>query len=527
MRLRRRFLPVFLPLFFWAALASEADRALPTPPDDSMQLINQTELRKHLEFLSSPEVGGRHTISAGLRVTNRYLASRLRAFGFHPAVGESFLQEYEVKQVSPDPDDSSFTVTDQAGASSFEYGDFYLSGGREGVAEGEIVFVGYGIHAPELGRDDYKGLDVGGKIVLVLPGLPQGIDESQLSDEQHEAGAAEKAGAVGMLTFPSPRFAAFVRNPRFREMVRSRSRLSLNVPEAEELTQITLTSVSSEALLAEIGVAWDDLYAEMRKGTEYAPRTLSAKASWDVRRKVEVFTVANVVGILDGTDPADRNEYVAISAHSDHLATNARGEIYPGADDDGSGTAAVLTIARAMAAQPARRSILAIFHSGEEEGLLGSRYNTDIAPAVPLEQIVADLNIDMIGRSRTEDDQNPRRRDLTDDDGVHVIGADRISTELNEINEQTNRDFSGLEFDYRFNDPTRPERYYFRSDHWNYAKHGVPVVFFFTGVHEDYHRPTDTIDKIDFVKYARITRHVYALGWRLANMDHRLRIDKE
>jgi Zn-dependent M28 family amino/carboxypeptidase len=213
---------------------------------------------------------------------------------------------------------------------------------------------------------------------------------------------------------------------------------------------------------------------------------------------------------------------VVFSAHYDHLKTGANGEIYPGADDDGSGTTAILTIAHAMSLEHPKRSVLVMFHAGEELGLLGSEYNTDYAPAVPLDKMVADLNIDMIGRSKPAGDQNAADEHLTDANSVYLVGSNRISQELHQLSEETNSQFQKMKLDYYYNDPDNPERIYYRSDHWNYAKHGVPVIFYFDGVHVDYHKPTDTVDKIDFDKMTKITRLVFETGWRIANLDHRL-----
>jgi Zn-dependent M28 family amino/carboxypeptidase len=185
----------------------------------------------------------------------------------------------------------------------------------------------------------------------------------------------------------------------------------------------------------------------------------------------------------------------------------------------------VLAIAHAMSLDRPRRSVMVIFHAGEELGLLGSEYNTDYAPAVPLGQIVADLNIDMIGRSKPAGDQNRLDQHLSDANTVYLVGDDRISKELHQISEETNSDYQKLNLDYYYNSPSNPERIYFRSDHWNYAKHGIPVIFYFDGTHVDYHRTTDTIDKIDFTKMTRVARLVFETGWRLANLDHRLSKD--
>jgi Zn-dependent M28 family amino/carboxypeptidase len=234
----------------------------------------------------------------------------------------------------------------------------------------------------------------------------------------------------------------------------------------------------------------------------------------------------NVAGILDGADPKLKDEFVLFSAHYDHLKTEDNGDVYNGADDDGSGTVSVLEIAQAFSIGPRpKRSILIIFHTGEELGLFGSEFNTDYEPVVPLSKLVADFNIDMVGRSRPPGDTDPRDRMLTDKDSLYVIGADKLSTELNQINEMTNNDTVRLKFDYTYNDDRHPERFYYRSDHYNYAKHGIPVIFYFTGVHRDYHKTTDDVDKIDFEKMERIDRMVFATGWRVAQLDHRLVVD--
>src|SRR5258708_3361391 len=179
-----------------------------------------------------------------------------------------------------------------------------------------------------------------------------------------------------------------------------------------------------------------------------------------------------------------------------------------------------------MAMQRPRRSVLIVFHAGEELGLLGSEYNTDVAPAVPPDKMVADLNIDMIGRSKPQNDRESDDAHLTHGKSVYLVGSDRISHELHPISEATNEEFQKPRLDYYYNDPKNPERIYFRSDHWNYAKHNIPVIFYFAGTHVDYHRTTDTVDKIDFIKMTSITRLVFETGWRVANLDHRLERSK-
>ena len=224
----------------------------------------------------------------------------------------------------------------------------------------------------------------------------------------------------------------------------------------------------------------------------------------------------NVLGYIEGSDLKD--ELLIITAHYDHLGKHDS-LIFNGADDDASGVSAALEIAEAfMLAKKEgygpRRSILIMPVSGEEKGLLGSRYYTD-NPIYPLENTVANLNIDMIGRL---DDWH--------DNGnyVYLIGSDRLSYDLHNLNEKINDDYIGIDLDYRFNDKDDPNRYYYRSDHYNFAKNNIPVIFYFNGVHEDYHKPSDTIEKIDFDKINTITRLIFLTAWEIANRDERIKL---
>jgi hypothetical protein len=226
----------------------------------------------------------------------------------------------------------------------------------------------------------------------------------------------------------------------------------------------------------------------------------------------------NVLGFIEGTDL--KNEIIVVTAHYDHLGKHDS-LIFNGADDDGSGTVAAMEIAEAfMLAKKAgngpRRSVLVMAVSGEEKGLLGSKYYTD-HPIYPLENTVANLNIDMIGRIGDFH---------TDPNYVYLIGADMLSQELHNISEQVNKEYIGLDLDYTFNKEDDPNRYYYRSDHYNFAKNNIPVIFYFNGIHEDYHKVTDTIEKINFDKIQKITRLIFLTAWEIANRTERLVLDK-
>jgi len=486
--------------------------------------ITPEELRMHLQFLASPELGGRYTLAPNFAIASRYLAAHLEAYGFHGA-GEhnDFLQTFQVVSTRADTAKSSLELTSPGKESAYHFGDFYMNGlTANGYAQGQIVFVGYGVSAASQQHDDYAGVDVKGKIVMIAPGAPAGIDASRLGEHEEGQGAARAHGALGILQVPSQRTLDFMKNKGFQERAAARESVRLARETEGLLPMLTLGPALAEELLGDAGLDLKQFYETVSRKQNFKARQINVTAKIGAFMQLTRTTTQNVAGILEGTDPALRNEYVVFSAHYDHLKTGPSGEIYPGADDDGSGTTAVLSIAHAMSLSRPKRSVLVMFHAGEELGLLGSEYNTDYAPVVPLDKLVADLNIDMIGRSKPAGDKEMEDEHLTDANSVYLVGSNRISRELHEISEETNSEFQKLKLDYYYNDPNNPERIYYRSDHWNYAKHGVPIIFYFDGTHVDYHRPTDTVDKIDFGKLTKITRLVFETGWRLANLDHRL-----
>lgn len=227
----------------------------------------------------------------------------------------------------------------------------------------------------------------------------------------------------------------------------------------------------------------------------------------------------NIWAYIEGSEKPD--EILVLSAHYDHVGIN-NGEIYNGADDDGSGTVALLEIAKAFKKAQKdgygpKRSILFLHVTAEEHGLHGSRYYTD-HPLFPLDHTITDLNIDMIGRRDEKHQNNPYY--------IYLVGSDRLSTDLHTLSEQVNKKYINLELDYQYNDPNEPQRIYYRSDHYNFAKHGIPSLFYFNGIHEDYHMPGDTPDKIEYDILQQRTRLIFVTAWELANREHRPIVDK-
>ena len=341
--------------------------------------------------------------------------------------------------------------------------------------------------------------------------------------------------------------------------------------------QFTADETFFEALFAGSNSKFADVAGRAAKGEPLAPLTVAAKVTITIDNTFEVVSeqlTRNVVGIVEGSDPTLKNTYVLFGAHLDHIGysqTGAGGQPTPsacrarseasqamvartgkpiqnqgrrgggrgaaaasppakpfeerdfisnGADDDGSGSVAMMGIAKAFATGPRpKRSVVFIWHSGEEAGLYGSRYSADY-PVVPLESIQAQLNMDMVGR----DDCDNLEGDYTN--SVFVVGADRISTDLHNLIVKSNAAMpKPLTLDYELNDPADPENVYTRSDHYSYAAKGIPIVFFTTGLHQDYHRVTDTVDKIVFPKMARIAQLVYESGFSIANTDRKLERD--
>jgi len=228
----------------------------------------------------------------------------------------------------------------------------------------------------------------------------------------------------------------------------------------------------------------------------------------------------NVIAYIRGNEKPD--EYIIISAHLDHEGIK-NGEIYNGADDDGSGTVSILEIAEAFKiaqdkGNGPKRSVIFFHATAEEKGLLGSQYFADVNPIVPLENIVTNLNIDMIGRINPEHEKKPNY--------IYLIGSDRLSTELHNVSETVNKKYTNLTLDYTYNSLDDPNKFYSRSDHYNFAKHNIPVIFYFSGTHVDYHRPTDTPEKIEYDLLEKRTKLIFHTAWELANRENKVVVDK-
>lgn len=500
-------------------------------------MLSEAQLRDYLTFIASDELQGRRTPSLGLDIAARFLATLLSRWGYEPAGDEgSYFQSIALTRRALDADGTSLSI----GKQTLTLGEQYLPDTTvTGTASGPLVYIGHGFTVKAKDIDPWAGMDVRGKMVVLHPGTPQGLEQRDLQGPKGEGwndgpGNAVARGAVGILYLADYR--ALDNWPRSRARLAGAGALVVDAftdaPGAPQLPSATLAPSTYAALFTGESVSASDIHARVATRTPVEPFVLSAskQVSLTVATRDTRTTTRNVVAVLRGSHPTLRDEYVALGAHYDHLGMESgvtEGDaVYNGADDDGSGTVGLLGMAEAFAKAPSRpkRSMLFVWHAGEEIGLWGARYFSE-RPTVPLERIVAQINVDMIGRSRAPDDASPDNAALTGPDAVYVIGSRLMSTQLGALVDEVNERYLKLTYDYGYADPNHPDRFFYRSDHYHYARRGIPVVFFFTGVHEDYHGVGDHVDRIDFRKMARIARTIYATAWAVAELPTRPVVD--
>ncbi|MDX6531090.1 MAG: hypothetical protein QOH41_3380 [Blastocatellia bacterium] len=512
--------------------------------------ISAAQLKNYLSFIASDEMEGRDTPSRGLDTTAKFIAMNLERWGFKPAGDDgSFFQKIVLRRDQLDGAHSSAEINGQ----KFSFGDDFLPNAVGATLTGPLVYVGHGWVVKSKNVDAYQGLDVKNKIIVVFgEGLPQGVTRADLTGKMGEdwispALYAQQHGAKGVIAVSE--YGMLLRWDQTRQ------RLGGPMPRAQVEKFMTQTGppvpviwlsprmasalfqgekYSAAALMA-YGSGVGPTSVSMPNGppvTVTLPFELNASKSvtFTIAAKNEKPMTQNVVAVWEGADPVLKNEYVAVGAHYDHIGICAPGTADPicnGADDDGSGTTALLGMAEAIShsKQRPKRSVLFVWHCGEEKGLWGSRYFTDY-PTIPLDHIVTQLNIDMIGRSKKDGDTNPRNATLSGPNQIYVIGSTMMSTELGKLSETVNKAYLNLQYDLRYDDPNDPNRFFFRSDHFNYARKGIPIIFFFDGVHEDYHRPGDEWQKIDYEKMEKVARTIYMTLWEVANLPVRPKVDK-
>ena len=470
---------------------------------DASNSIKIDELKEKLYKYSSDEFEGRATPSKGQELAVEYLVNHYKNLGIPSVKDDSYLQAVPLQlEIKPD---ISLRISDQK---FLYYQDYisYANGPDKNYNSVETIFAGYGID--DENYSDYSNLDVKGKIVVALGGEPlddnenyfiNGKDKSKWSNSREEISlkrsTAKNNGALALILVDDYLYRRYKSRFEYSDSGRGEKRMALGNDE-ENNFQVLLFSEKHKNFLSKDGL----------------------NLNLSFKKNVESFTADNVAAIIKGSEFP--NEYVILTAHLDHVIPR-NGEIYNGADDNGSGTVAMLEIAESFAlakqlGKEPKRSIVFLHVTAEERGLLGSKYYTDYEPLVPLKQTVANLNMDMMGRADPE-------RGIRNLNYVYIIGSDILSDDLHNINLEANN-FANLELDFRYNDINDPNQFYYRSDHFHFVKNNIPAIFYFSGTHEDYHQPGDTADKILYEPYSKRVKLIFHTAWGLANRDERIKL---
>jgi hypothetical protein len=496
----------------------------------NIHAVHRDSLKKHLYILASDSLEGRETGSPGIKKAAEYIVKEFKKYGIKPI---STIGGYEQKV--------AFTWTSwkeiALKINGIEYKHLWdfiaVSAENNSIPElksDQIMFLGYGIDDPVY--SDYSGVDTKNKVVLIYKGEPvrkdgtfwisgTSVPSEWNNNIDKKAEAAYKHGAKLVLVIEDDIKKHLETN---RRKILGNA-MSLGLPDATPIPRANVIQISTNIAKDIIGKSFKKLVKKRDKiNKKGKPENLVLNAPLEAKmeKNVKVLEGSNILAYIEGEDEKLKNELVIVTAHYDHLGKKGD-DVYNGADDNGSGTVTVMELVRVISRMKsegmgARRSILLMLVTGEEKGLLGSEYYVN-HPIFPLEQSIANVNIDMIGRVDEKHAANPEY--------IYVIGSDRLSTELHNINEEMNKRYTNLELDYTYNAESDPNRYYYRSDHYNFAERGIPAIFYFSGTHPDYHRPGDTVDKINFERMETIGKLVFHVIWDLANRDERIKVDVE
>ncbi|WP_026951830.1 M28 family metallopeptidase [Algoriphagus mannitolivorans] len=475
--------------------------ALPTFAQNPTQVkyantITAEDLKTYLTYLASDEMKGRDTGSEEGKIAANYLADFYKGLGLSGPVSGSYFQN--VPLVSTMYSKVSLQIGKQKLVENQDF-VFIGDGDMKKASKSELVFLGL-VNDENLAKVDVKGKLVGLWAV--------GVRSNDLITKVMDSGAA------GIVIVTMEGQANFDRIANRYKSLAGKGRIGFD----QETKERPVFMVSSDKMANLFGKPVEAL----KEAAKSSPETIaSQKATYQVVKSKTPVEAYNVMGFLEGTDK--KEEVLVISSHYDHVGVSSTGEVFNGADDDGSGTVSVMEIAQAFATaakegNKPRRSILFLNVTGEEKGLLGSQYYSE-NPIFPIANTVNNINIDMVGRIDYEY-QNAENKDY-----VYVIGSEMLSSHLKKINEYNNITYTNLILDYRYDAEDDPNRFYYRSDHYNFAKFNIPVIFFFNGVHDDYHQVTDTVDKIEFPLMQKRTQLIFHTAWDLANREQRTPVD--
>lgn len=493
-----------LVIFLTISFSSWAQKTV--NPKSFANTITADDLKKHLYIIAGKEMEGRETATEGQRKAATYIEEYFKSLALLPSNNGSYQLDFPVYE------DSLVKASMQVNGKSWQlFQDFTvnlnISHGST-ILGNEVVFAGYGIS--DSTRDDYKGINARGKIVLLLAGMPPAASNQARTGGQlsiQEAALKNGAAAILVVQINFPRNATTLRGSQYVNAFR-------------KTIYPNTYHVSEQVAMEIMGTDYAAAKQAMTTGNPQS-KTYSADVMIELSKVTNKLSSSNVLGYIEGTDKKD--EYVILTAHYDHLGKRNDSIIYYGADDDGSGTVSILELAEAFTkakqdGKGPRRSIVFMTVSGEEKGLWGSAWYGD-HPVFPLERTTVNLNIDMIGRI------DPKRKQADSMNYVYIVGDHKLSSDLRPISEATNKKYTKLGLDYKYNQPNDPERIYYRSDHYNFARKGVPIIFYFNGTHNDYHKTGDTPDKINYDLMKKRAQLIFYTAWEMANRNDMLKRD--
>jgi hypothetical protein len=517
---------------------------------EGIQSITISNLESHLYFLAADELQGRETGEPGLEIAANYLASQAKKIGLK-AVDDNndYFQKYIIEEKTLDSEESMISVSSPAKDTIKMKEDFYMiipPDFNDLDISGEVVFAGYGINSEKFNYNDFNEIEVSDKIVLIMDRAP--MDESGTKSKFDDYNWNDlqnfnykyyylntlKPKAILIVFDPKSGYNSLSDiNPEYPKYFASSKKLK-GVPDPYAFLYDLATRVFiihrnvADKLLEGTGMDLQTLQQEIDETLEPHSFPIPGKTI-NIQLKVnkKEISARNIFGVVEGSDPVLKNEYLIYMAHYDHVGVDASGDVFNGADDNASGSTALLEMAEAFMLEKnkMKRSIGFLWVSAEELGLFGSQYYTE-NPIIPLDKIVAAINLDMVGRTRT-----PADTGTVMGDEISVLGGDSIgvieghqSKILMKMNEQTLAQMNMIG-DYTYNDPNHPEMYFYRSDQINFVRHDIPVLFYSTGTHRDYHQVSDSPDKIDYVKLKKVTDFTFMVGYNIANYKGEIVVD--
>jgi hypothetical protein len=513
-----------------------------------LKSINTNDLKRHMLFLASDELEGRDTGEPGLQVAARYLAVQAESLGLQALdKDKDYMQSYIIQEKAYDHDNSRITITTADSSLVPGTEPFYIFPSPVGdhtLIEGEVVFAGYGINSEEHGYNDFENIDIQDKVVLIMNRAPMNEEGTEMQFENGKYTSKNSQSKMQYIYSQQPRAVMMVMDPKSGKQsigdenpavtkYLSKSRgLKAEDEQADASPgnppeMVLIHRQVADQLLASSGKDLKELQLEIDRNL--APQSFlleGTSVKIELSMKTTDLEVFNVFGLIEGSDPALKDEVVIYVAHYDHMGTDGKGGVFNGAIDNASGTVALIEIAEAfkMEKKSPGRSIGILWVSAEEIGLYGSQYFAD-HPLVAREKIAAVINLDGVARTKTKEDVLSTRSGLTiqGGDSVKVIGGLQ-SKVLMKINEETLAE-AGLVGNYQYNNLTDPNRYFFRSDHINFARKDIPILFYSTGIHRDYHMVSDVEESLDYDEFLKMTRFCFVAGLNVAQYKGPIKVD--